>query len=71
MGTLTNLDVDDVNINGPTITSQNAESLKLSSDTAPIEVLSNKRITGVGTTINVQMLLQKNTQMVLQLLVYN
>ena len=52
LGTLTNLDVDDVNINGSTITSQNAQSLKLSSDTAAIEVLSNKRITGVGTPIN-------------------
>ena len=52
VGTLINLDVDDVNINGSTITSQNAQSLKLSSDTAAIEVLSNKRITGVGTPIN-------------------
>ena len=52
VGTLVNLDVNDVNINGSTITSQNAESLKLSSDTAAIEVLSNKRITGVGTPVN-------------------
>ena len=52
LGTLVNLNVDDVNINGSTITSQNAQSLKLSSDTATIEVLSSKRITGVGTPIN-------------------
>ena len=52
VGTLVNLNVDDVNINGSTITSQNAQSLKLSSDTAAIEVLSSKRITGVGTPIN-------------------
>lgn len=52
LGTLTNLNVDDINVNGSTITSQNTQSLKLSSDTAIIEVLSNKRITGVGTPIN-------------------
>ena len=49
---MANLNVDDINVNGSTITSQNAQSLKLSSDTAAIEVLSNKRITGVGTPIN-------------------
>ena len=52
LGTLVSLDVDDVNINGSTITSQNSQSLKLSSDTAAIEVLNNKRITGVGAPIN-------------------
>jgi len=52
LGTLVNLNVDDVNINGSTITSVNAQSLKLNSDTPAIEVLNNKRITGVGTPQN-------------------
>ena len=52
LGTLGNLNVDDVNVNGSTITSLNSQSLKLNSDTPAIEVLNNKRITGVGTPQN-------------------
>lgn len=52
LGTLTELNVDDVNIDGSTIKSQNSQSLKFDSDTAAIEVLNNKRITGVGTPQN-------------------
>ena len=52
LGTLGNLNVDDINVNGSTISSVNAVSLKLDSSTSAIEVLNNKRITGVGTPIN-------------------
>lgn len=52
VGTLGNLDVDDVNVNGSTITSQNGQSLKITSATNVIEVTGNKRITGVATPVN-------------------
>lgn len=52
VGTLTILDVDDINVNGSTVTSQNGQSLKLNSDTNVIQVLNNNRITGVGTPQN-------------------
>jgi len=52
VGTLGNLDVDDVNVNGSTITSQNGQSLKITSATNVIEVTDNKRITGVATPVN-------------------
>jgi hypothetical protein len=52
VGTLGNLDVDDINVNGSTITSQNGQSLKITSATNVIEVTGNKRITGVATPVN-------------------
>jgi len=52
VGTLGNLDVDDINVNGSTITSQNGQSLKITSATNVIEVTDNKRITGVATPVN-------------------
>jgi len=52
LGTLGNLNVDDVNVNGSTITSVNAQSLKLDSATSAIEVLNNRRITGVASPVN-------------------
>jgi hypothetical protein len=39
-------------VNGSTITSQNGQSLKLTSATNVIEVTGNKRITGVATPVN-------------------
>lgn len=48
VGTLTNLDVDSVNINGNLINSSTG-NLQLSSATDAIEIIDSKRITGLGT----------------------